>query len=149
MGGVQVPALLHHFIDNLGAAVGGVHLVSLLHARDYILQRLPGRGRQAKMLKPDERTEPFSKSSRHPNPLSLHIKTTPRSLQELGLSRNLWSSSPASLRLPHKDGHMLKLLGKGTCRETLHREVLAYNSRIRHSSEGVDFPEKYTKAPHV
>lgn len=108
-----------------------------------------GGGRQAKMLKPDERTEPFSKSSRHPNPLSLHIKTTPRSLQKLELSRNLWSSSPASLRLPHKDGQMLKLPGKGTCRETLHREVLAYNSRIRHSSEGVDFPEKYTKAPHV
>lgn len=39
-GGVQVPAVLHDIVDCRRAAVGGVHLVALLHPRDNVLQGL-------------------------------------------------------------------------------------------------------------
>lgn len=41
-GGVQVPAVLHDLIDCRRAAVGGIHLVALLHPRDDVLQGLRG-----------------------------------------------------------------------------------------------------------
>lgn len=37
-GGVQLPAVLHDLVDCRRAAVGGIHLVALLHPRDDILQ---------------------------------------------------------------------------------------------------------------
>ena len=43
-GGVQVPAVLHDLVDCRRAAVGGIHLVALLHPRDDVLQGLRGGG---------------------------------------------------------------------------------------------------------
>lgn len=37
---VQSPALLHDVIHHCRAAVGGVHLITLLYTRDNFLQRL-------------------------------------------------------------------------------------------------------------
>lgn len=39
-GSIQVPAVLHDLVDRRWAAVGGVHLVALLHPRDDVLQGL-------------------------------------------------------------------------------------------------------------
>lgn len=43
-GGVQVPAVLHDLVDGRRAAIGGIHLVALLHPRDDVLQGLRGGG---------------------------------------------------------------------------------------------------------
>lgn len=42
--GVQLPAVLHDLVDCRWAAVGGIHLVALLHPRDNILQWLRAGG---------------------------------------------------------------------------------------------------------
>ena len=39
-GGIQVPAVLHDLVDCRWAAVGGIHLVALLHPWDDVLQGL-------------------------------------------------------------------------------------------------------------
>lgn len=150
-GSVQVPAVLHDLIDRGWAAVGGVHLVALLHPRDDVLQGLWAGGWHELV----QGLAPQGTPTQHPSsgvPCS--------SSSDPGLGRGLEGpqSRSAASRPPTREAepseaptlptcpcfkpHPQPQPGPGSNKHT-------HNSWIRHSPKGVDFPEKDPKTPHV
>lgn len=147
-GGIQVPAVLHDLVDRRRAAVGGVHLVALLHPRDDVLQGLwaGGWGQSVQGLTP----LPGGPDSVSGIPFRPGLQRQVQEAPGKSRGRLCGSERKAGPRMaPSPAQPSLAPKASPSAPAMPRPQHPTHNSWIRHSPKRVDFPEEDSETPHI